>query len=156
QAGGACRTRLPPSAGRAGRRGRDPAFHGRRGRPRVLARLSQFLRHHPLQPVADVRAGSAPAGAGDPRGKRRRRPMRLLAAAAIALTLAACSGTPKQSETPPPAAAGPAPPADAGERPRRSPYAPAQEDLSKRGDYVAGGLYAPHIRDTAPDYIPDV
>lgn len=39
------------------------------------------------------------------------------------------------------------------ERPgsRRSPYAPAQEDTSKRGDYTAGGLYAPHIRDTAPE-----
>ena len=82
--------------------------------------------------------------------------MRLLAAAAIALVLAACSGAPKKAETPPPAAATPAPPAAAGERPRQSPYAPAQEDLSKRGDYVAGGLYAPHIRDTAPDYIPDV
>ena len=82
--------------------------------------------------------------------------MRLLAAAAIALTLAACSGAPKKSEAPPSAAATPSPPAAAGERPRQSPYAPAQEDLSKRGDYVAGGLYAPHIRDTAPDYIPDV
>lgn len=34
---------------------------------------------------------------------------------------------------------------------KRSPYAPAQEDLSKRGDYVRGELYAPHIRDSAPD-----
>lgn len=34
---------------------------------------------------------------------------------------------------------------------RRSPYPPAQEDPSKRGDYVAGGLYAPHISDSAPD-----
>ena len=39
---------------------------------------------------------------------------------------------------------------------RRSPYAPAREDVSKRGHYTAGGLYAPHIRDTVPDYIPDV
>lgn len=34
---------------------------------------------------------------------------------------------------------------------RRSPYPPAQEDPSKRGDYVAGGLYAPHISDSAPE-----
>ena len=39
---------------------------------------------------------------------------------------------------------------------RRSPYAPAREDVSKRGHYTAGGLYAPHIRDTVPDYIPNV
>ena len=83
--------------------------------------------------------------------------MRALAAAAVALALAACSGAPKK-ETPPDAA-GPAAgaTAEAGQQgPRRSPYAPAQEDPSKRGDYVAGGLYAPHIRDSAPDYIPDV
>ena len=39
---------------------------------------------------------------------------------------------------------------------RGSPYAAAQEDVSKRGDYTAGGLYAPHIRDTAPPPIDDV
>ena len=48
----------------------------------------------------------------------------------------------------------------AGQRstpPRRSPYPPAQEDLSKRGNYVAGGLYAPGVRDSAPEGgIPDV
>src|SRR5690606_31168833 len=44
----------------------------------------------------------------------------------------------------------------ARQRPRRSPYPPAQEDLSKRGDYVAGGLYAPGVSDGAPDYVPDV
>ncbi|MFZ7095931.1 septal ring lytic transglycosylase RlpA family protein [Luteimonas dalianensis] len=82
--------------------------------------------------------------------------MRLLAAAAIALALAACSGAPKKPEAPPTATAPAQGAADADQRPRQSPYAPAQEDLSKRGDYVAGGLYAPHIRDTAPDYIPDV
>lgn len=37
-----------------------------------------------------------------------------------------------------------------------SPYAPAKEDLSKRGDYVAGGLYAPAVRDRAPDELPQV
>lgn len=41
--------------------------------------------------------------------------------------------------------------------PRRvSPYAPAQEDPSKRGDYVAGGLFRPGVADTVPDEIPDV
>ena len=42
-------------------------------------------------------------------------------------------------------------------RPKRSPYAPAQEDLSKRGNYTAGGLYAPGVKDSAPEGgIPDV
>src|SRR5690606_1712540 len=39
---------------------------------------------------------------------------------------------------------------------KRSPYAPAQEDPSKRGHYTAGGLYAPHIKDSVPDDLPDV
>ncbi|NLC60126.1 MAG: septal ring lytic transglycosylase RlpA family protein [Gammaproteobacteria bacterium] len=81
--------------------------------------------------------------------------MRRFAAAAIALVLAACSGAPRKSE-PPVAGALPQGQAQERERPRKSPYPPAQEDPSKRGDYVAGGLYAPHIRDSAPDYIPDV
>ncbi len=42
------------------------------------------------------------------------------------------------------------------QRPKTSPYAPAQEDLSKRGDYVAGGLFRPGEADTVPDDIPDV
>jgi len=42
-----------------------------------------------------------------------------------------------------------------GSRPH-SPYPPAREDPSKRGDYVAGGRYAPHIQDRAPDHIPNV
>ncbi|MDQ3056887.1 MAG: septal ring lytic transglycosylase RlpA family protein [Pseudomonadota bacterium] len=83
------------------------------------------------------------------------------ALAALILTLAACSGAPKKS--PPPAAkvVNKSPPV-AAMAARRSPYAPAQEDLRKRGDYVAEGLYAPHIRDGAPsqdpqvDLIPDV
>lgn len=39
---------------------------------------------------------------------------------------------------------------------KQSPYAPAVEDPNKRGDYVAGGLYAPHIADSVPDALPDV
>ena len=85
--------------------------------------------------------------------------MRWLAAAAVALALAACSGSPKKPQ-PPPAGEGTGQPdaasTDGSQPPRRSPYPAAQEDLSKRGDYVSGGLYAPHISDTAPDYIPDV
>ncbi|MCC7246997.1 MAG: septal ring lytic transglycosylase RlpA family protein [Lysobacter sp.] len=70
--------------------------------------------------------------------------------------LAGCGSAPKK-DTPPVAHAPrsePASPADA--EPKRSPYAPAQEDPSKRGDYVAGGLYAPHVKDSVPDYVPDV
>lgn len=77
----------------------------------------------------------------------------------LAAALAACGSTPPK--TPPPQTKvvienhG-----TAGQRttpPRRSPYAPAQEDLSKRGNYVAGGLYAPGVADSAPTGgIPDV
>ena len=75
------------------------------------------------------------------------------------LILAACAATPKKtaapvrSGPPPVQASEPAPqPPDR----KRSPYAPATEDLAKRGDYVAGGLYAPAVKDSVPDYIPDV
>ncbi|KAG1592115.1 hypothetical protein G6F46_014536 [Rhizopus delemar] len=37
-----------------------------------------------------------------------------------------------------------------------SPYAAAKEDLSTRGNYTAGGLYKPGVRDSTPDYIPNV
>lgn len=83
--------------------------------------------------------------------------MRALALAVAAFALVACSGAPKKTasaiaarvQSPTPAALG-APAA------RRSPYAPAQEDPRKRGDYTRGGLYAPHIADSAPDGLPDV
>jgi len=86
--------------------------------------------------------------------------MKWLALPLLALTLAACSTAPKKS--PPPRSA------DAGKhmqpayRPQASgagcsqKYAPAQEDLGKRGDYTAGGLYAPGVADTTPDHVPDV
>jgi len=35
-------------------------------------------------------------------------------------------------------------------------YAPAQEDLSTRGNYTAGGLYKPGVSDTTPDHVPDL
>ena len=65
----------------------------------------------------------------------------------LVLGLAACSSAPRKAD---PAPAGRVGVAGASE-PRRSPYPPAQEDPAKRGDYTAGGLYAPHIADAAPD-----
>lgn len=79
--------------------------------------------------------------------------------AVLSCALAACGSAPKRSD-PPPAAERVPEHRDAAREvahaPKRSPYPPAQEDPSKRGDYVAGGLYAPHIQDRAPDEIPDV
>ncbi len=88
-------------------------------------------------------------------------PWRLAIAVSITLLLAACGTTPKKPAAPPlpgkPAAAASIPPSATPGFPRRtSPYAPAQEDLSKRGDYVRGGLYAPHIADSAPGDIHDI
>ncbi|WP_449467757.1 septal ring lytic transglycosylase RlpA family protein [Stenotrophomonas humi] len=40
--------------------------------------------------------------------------------------------------------------------PEGSPYARAQEDLTTRGNYTAGGLYRPGVKDTTPDYVPNV
>ncbi|RMH89091.1 septal ring lytic transglycosylase RlpA family protein [Lysobacter pythonis] len=86
------------------------------------------------------------------------RAVRLGLLAAAGLLLAACAGPQKKTGGPVEGkrvdtrgqAAQPS-------RPRKvSPYAPAREDLSKRGDYVAGGLYAPGVKDTVPDYIPNV
>ena len=82
---------------------------------------------------------------------------RLLLAAALPLALAACAGNAPRS-APPQGAAVPAPArASAAHPPKKvSPYAPAQEDPSKRGDYVAGGLFRPGEADSVPDEIPDV
>ena len=73
------------------------------------------------------------------------------------LALAACSSAPSRQ-----AGAG-KPPAQAGsvvggrgDCPQGSPYAAASEDPSTRGNYTAGGLYRPGVRDTTPDYIPNV
>jgi rare lipoprotein A len=80
-------------------------------------------------------------------------------AACVVLGLAACAGTPKKSASDPVAlgdrgrvSRSDLPPSRDG----KSPYAPAQEDPSKRGDYTRGGLYAPHIQDSVPGEIPDV
>ncbi|MBW3551258.1 MAG: septal ring lytic transglycosylase RlpA family protein [Proteobacteria bacterium] len=37
-----------------------------------------------------------------------------------------------------------------------SPYAPAKEDPTTRGDYVGGGLYKPGVPDSTPEHVPDV
>lgn len=72
---------------------------------------------------------------------------------ALVLALAGCATVPP-APAPEPASAPPARPAPS---PRKvSPYAPATEDPSKRGDYVAGGLYAPGVPDRAPDEVPQV
>ena len=85
--------------------------------------------------------------------------MKWLALPLLALTLAACSSAPKKSPPPPSAQAGRAAPAvspTAVAPGCAQKYSPAQEDLGKRGDYKAGGLYAPHIADTTPDHVPDL
>ena len=92
-------------------------------------------------------------------------PLRSLVVASLPLALAACATTgtahkPAGEVTQSPAQhahrAKEAAPAAIAAAPKVSPYAPAQEDLSKRGDYVAGGLFRPGQSDTVPDYIPDV
>ena len=82
---------------------------------------------------------------------------RRLGLALLPLALAACATTGKDSK--PTLTHHPLPPSQQQVRvrpPKVSPYAPAQEDLSKRGDYVAGGLFRPGVADTVPDHIPDV
>ena len=83
--------------------------------------------------------------------------MRALAFAVIAFTLAACSGAPNKS-TPSTATRieSRSVPRTIASTSRKSPYAPAQEDTSKRGNYTRGGLYAPEIQDSAPGGLPDV
>jgi rare lipoprotein A len=76
---------------------------------------------------------------------------------AVCLLLAACGGAPTTKEPAPSQSSttvSKAPANTSGGR--RSPYAAAQEDPSKRGDYTAGGLYAPNVKDTAPPPIDDV
>ncbi|GAA5000578.1 septal ring lytic transglycosylase RlpA family protein [Pseudoluteimonas lycopersici] len=77
--------------------------------------------------------------------------MRALLASSIVLALAACAAAP-QKQAPPVASSKPKPAHPAS---TRSPYAPAQEDVSKRGGMV-GDLYKPDEPDTVPADIPDV
>ena len=79
---------------------------------------------------------------------------RLALGACIALALSACASAPKKSDSQAVALGDPGSIARAELPPaqrKRSPYAPAQEDIGKRGNYTSGGLYAPHIQDSAPD-----
>ncbi len=78
--------------------------------------------------------------------------MKRLLAATLLLGLAACASAP---DKPAPADGGGSGSSAKGER-KISPYPPAQEDLSKRGNYTAGGLYAPGVADSAPDVEIDV
>jgi len=77
----------------------------------------------------------------------------------LVVTLAACSSAPRKAARPgdaivsvPKGASAPAA-VSAGCHGR---YAPAQEDLSTRGDYTAGGLYKPGVSDSTPTEVPDV
>ena len=87
--------------------------------------------------------------------------IRWLVPGLIVLALAACSSAPKKPAT---AGHGGKPSGTVvqgrGGRPAHcpegSPYAAAKEDLSTRGNYTAGGLYKPGVRDTTPDYVPNV
>lgn len=80
-----------------------------------------------------------------------------LAAALLPLALAACATTGGGKPSPAPVAHAPPSTSAPAHPPRKvSPYAPAQEDPSKRGDYVAGGLFRPGVPDSVPDEIPDV
>ncbi len=87
--------------------------------------------------------------------------MKRLAPVACVLALAACASAPKKPDASVPPGQAPASQA-AGHAPLDpkcagvSPYAAAQEDPRTRGDYVAGGLYKPGVRDTTPDYVPNV
>jgi rare lipoprotein A len=80
-----------------------------------------------------------------------------LAPALLAVALAACGSAPVKSDAPATAKKTGAAASRHTAATRRSPYAPAQEDPGKRGNYTRGGLYAPHIQDSAPSGgIPDV
>ncbi len=81
--------------------------------------------------------------------------MRHLAVALLCAGLAACAGAPRKSAPPPVAAVAP-PSTGTAARCAGVVYSPAQEDLSKRGDYVAGGLFRPGERDSIPAAVPDV
>ena len=83
------------------------------------------------------------------------RPWQRWATLAVVLVLAGCSSTGRKTGTATPGGRAPvaALPADC---PEGSPYTPASEDPSTRGNYTAGGLYRPGVRDTTPAYVPRV
>lgn len=77
----------------------------------------------------------------------------------VVVTLAACSSAPRRGSGPGDALVSAA---NGAQRPAavaagcHGRYAPAQEDLSTRGDYTAGGLYKPGVSDSTPAEVPDV
>lgn len=82
---------------------------------------------------------------------------------ALMLGLAACSSAPKKNLGAKGSGAvkgvkveGKGPAYVATGCPSTSPYAAAKEDPSTRGDYTAGGLYKPGVKDTTPDHVPNV
>ncbi|MCW2002979.1 rare lipoprotein A [Xanthomonas arboricola] len=82
---------------------------------------------------------------------------------ALMLGLAACSSAPKKTAGNGGTGAikgikveGKGPAHVATGCPSTSPYAAAKEDPSTRGDYTAGGLYKPGVKDTTPDHVPNV
>jgi len=81
--------------------------------------------------------------------------LRWLVPLLVVLGLAACSSAPKKP-------AGSVVQGHQGHQgrpahcPEGSPYASAQEDPGTRGHYSAGGLYRPGVKDSTPDYVPDV
>lgn len=89
---------------------------------------------------------------------------RALVLSMLALVLAACGSVPKKGALPqvggkhvppaPVATTWPTEPVPAGCK--GSPYAKAQEDAAKRGNYTAGGLYAPGVRDSVSGISIDV
>ena len=79
------------------------------------------------------------------------RNMQIATIASAALLLAACAAAPPKQAPPAVAKSHPAPRGATGV----SPYAPAQEDMSKR-DGMVGDLYKPDEADTVPGDIPDV
>lgn len=86
-----------------------------------------------------------------------------LVPALIVLGLAACSSAPKKPGKSTAGTSSAQPGALVHGRgnassgcPEGSPYARAQEDLTTRGNYTAGGLYRPGVKDTTPDYVPNV
>ncbi|RXR04217.1 septal ring lytic transglycosylase RlpA family protein [Pseudoxanthomonas composti] len=82
--------------------------------------------------------------------------MRWWAALPLVLLLAACGTAPKKAGAPP-RKGSPVSAAQAGSDGNcYGKYIAAVEDPSTRGDYTAGGLYKPGVRDTTPTDVPDV
>src|SRR5690606_1670394 len=123
----------------------------------ILDHLQQLPGDHQVQHLAAVCDGGLSTRAGHCRARPGSQVMagRRLLVALLPLALAACATTGTASkDKPPPPGNKVLPKPAAAHAPKTSPYAAATEDLSTRGNYVAGGLYRPGVADTAPDDIP--